>query len=565
MYNPNSEVYLLNTPLVKNDENTFVFDSKEEQFEFFQNYARKYSSWYSTSCTFVRDGVIRVGKNIEQLYRYNYLMYKNSQYTAKWFYCFIDELVYVNARTTEIHFSTDVLQTWYFDWYVRSGFIERQTPLEDNYSTVADTPATGTLTLLESKSFNFVGSYFVFCTNDITTDDCSTSEAKTFTCGRATLPYLVIKFNADINGSDELCTFMQNVSNKGRGDRVLSVVYMPFVDDDTYTFETEEISESDVGQFTIVKTATPNFKNLTLEYEPQELLKLPFKKMQTKPYSEIRLTDLTTGQYIQLDFSKFNLNTDDNKMKFIVYPTISPTPSYRIMPMNYCNQRIAFDQALVINCNTSLPTINNQYASYMMKNGAINDLNKQFAKGELSLANSRLGIQYKQNQIGNLVNGVASLLNKNIVGAGQSLVSAYFANQNYHQGLQEAQYSSYEKIASITAQEDSASKMASQMTGVTDGAIERLVFQNGILISVFSLDKYFKRNVTNFWKLYGYPVNDMGKINFKVDYQRWCYCKMAYINIDGNGIPQNELQEIRRLYLQGITWWKADNRFKLYD
>lgn len=562
MYTPNSSIRLLSTDLTLGDENTLVFNSKEEQADYFMQQGSYY--WGADNFTFIKDGVLRVNGNVNDFYKYNYLMYKNTKFTDKWFYAYITNIEYLNEQVTLIYYQLDVIQTWYFDYQIKKSYVDRQHLLNDTYSSVPDTVATGKLVQIGKWEINYTGSYFVFLTNDVTKDDTSSLETLSFVCGRYTCPCQVVYFPATPDGARDLNNFIQSVSNRGRADRILSCVFIPFLNSSMLNMETTEKTGTDVGDFTVVNSITFNSEQMTLSFTPNSIVGLEYAKMRTMPYSEIRVTDMTTGQYIQLDFAKFNLFSQDNTCKFRLQCTISPNPTIRVIPMNYCGQLFAYDNALVINCNTVMTTINNQYANYMMRNGNINNLNKEFAKGERSLATQ--GAQLSRNQaiVGGGMSALGSLASRDIGGAIRSGVGMYNANQNFNQQKQEINYSAYEKIASISAQEDSAGKMASQMTDISDGAMNRLVYENGLLFTEFSLDNYYKKNVTNFWKMYGYPVHELTEVNHRVPNQNWCYCKVVSPNIVGRGIPQNDLTEIAGLYEKGLTWWDKDH-FKEYD
>lgn len=122
VFEPNSDIYLLNTPL--NDyENQLDFASAAAQSTYFLScLVGSYSD-----CTYQRkDGYIRLNANIETLYNCNYVMYQNNNFSNKWFYGFIRRMEYVNSTTTNIYIETDVFQTWLFDWTLRPCMIERQ-------------------------------------------------------------------------------------------------------------------------------------------------------------------------------------------------------------------------------------------------------------------------------------------------------------------------------------------------------------------------------------------------------------------------------------------------------
>ena len=62
----------------------------------------------------------------DQVMHYNYCMYKNNQFSDKWFYAFITDVQYINPNTAELFLSTDVFQTYYFDLSFKTSFIERE-------------------------------------------------------------------------------------------------------------------------------------------------------------------------------------------------------------------------------------------------------------------------------------------------------------------------------------------------------------------------------------------------------------------------------------------------------
>lgn len=62
----------------------------------------------------------------DQVMYHNYCMYKNNQFSDKWFYAFITDVQYINPNTSEVFLSTDVFQTYYFDLSFKTSFIERE-------------------------------------------------------------------------------------------------------------------------------------------------------------------------------------------------------------------------------------------------------------------------------------------------------------------------------------------------------------------------------------------------------------------------------------------------------
>lgn len=62
----------------------------------------------------------------DDLINFNYCMYRNTNYSDKWFYAYITKMTYVNNGRTDIEIKTDVFQTWQFDLNFKESFIERE-------------------------------------------------------------------------------------------------------------------------------------------------------------------------------------------------------------------------------------------------------------------------------------------------------------------------------------------------------------------------------------------------------------------------------------------------------
>lgn len=123
-FTPLSKIYLLKGLEIDAMNNTFwgAFDTPEKQFNFFIN---NYDHIVFENYTYQRkDGTIVVPGLYDDLRLYNYLIYQNGNTgnKAKWIYCFITSLGYLNDNATSISFETDVIQTWRFE--IENNFME---------------------------------------------------------------------------------------------------------------------------------------------------------------------------------------------------------------------------------------------------------------------------------------------------------------------------------------------------------------------------------------------------------------------------------------------------------
>lgn len=79
-----------------------------------------------------KDFIIRIPQVYETIEKYNYVMYKNPDYSTKYYYAYITDIRYINDNMTEVTIKTDVFQTWQFDFIYMRSFVEREHVNSDN-------------------------------------------------------------------------------------------------------------------------------------------------------------------------------------------------------------------------------------------------------------------------------------------------------------------------------------------------------------------------------------------------------------------------------------------------
>ena len=121
---------LAGVPLDATYRHSIYFASAGAQQSYFAGKTVSGLSW--SDCMYHRENAaIRVNAPIEDCETVNYAMFQNTAYGTKWFYAFVVEHTYINANCTELKIQLDVLQTWYFDYQIQPGFIERHHSLTD--------------------------------------------------------------------------------------------------------------------------------------------------------------------------------------------------------------------------------------------------------------------------------------------------------------------------------------------------------------------------------------------------------------------------------------------------
>ena len=77
--------------------------------------------------SFLRNtGTIMAGFTYAQCLQANYIAFQNPDYSNKWFFAWIDDVIYKGDKNTEITFTVDAWSTWFDKWTKKVCFINRQ-------------------------------------------------------------------------------------------------------------------------------------------------------------------------------------------------------------------------------------------------------------------------------------------------------------------------------------------------------------------------------------------------------------------------------------------------------
>ena len=86
----------------------------------------------SNNYSFLRPtGSLMVGFTYSQCLQANYIAFQNPDYSNKWFFAWIDDVIYKGDKNTEITFTIDAWSTWFDKWQKKTCFINRQHTNDD--------------------------------------------------------------------------------------------------------------------------------------------------------------------------------------------------------------------------------------------------------------------------------------------------------------------------------------------------------------------------------------------------------------------------------------------------
>lgn len=494
---PNTEIRLLrNCPLDSNYEHTIYFNTVEEQTQYFFGLTRH----LLTGNTYqrVHKGKMRVAHRAEDLYSCNYLMFKNTAFTDKWFYAFIKSIEYVNNVTSEIEYEIDVIQTWFFESELAMCFVEREHSETDNIgdNLVPEPLETGEYVADDFDAVEDLErtAIVVAATFDANYEDIG---GKTYSGVFSGLCYTA--FQNDEAGRQTCAEFIAGAGSKSDG--IVSVFLMPskMITAENGSAKSYRFSKSknifSVGGYAPVRN----------------------KKLFTYPYNFLYVTNLQ-GNHAVFRYEFFS----DSSCNFRVAGDMSCNPQVVLFPENYKGVPENYDEKLVLSGFPQLSFNTDTFKAWIAQNGA-------------SLAVHTLGTS-----LGSGVSMIGSAATGNAIGTIRNGLS--FATS----------------IAGALATVYEHSIMPNQAHGST-GATTMAAL--GLLNFAFMhkhITPEFAAIIDDYFDKYGYATHRVKIPNRNVR-PHWTYTKTIGCEVNGL-VPSDDVRKICNIYDKGITFWtKGEN------
>ena len=118
-------------------------------------------------------------------------------------------------------------------------------------------------------------------------------------------------------------------------------------------------------------------------------------------------------------------------------------------------------------------------------------------------------------------------------------------------------------VASTLGQFYSASLMPNIGSSQNLGDVNYSAKRNTFTFRKMRAKKEYLEAIDDFFSMYGYKVNLVKKPNI-TGRQNWNYIKTIGCNLTGN-IPQTDLQEIKNMFDDGVTFWHNSSTFLDYS
>lgn len=516
-FNPSSTIYLCNVPIDSTYKNQVYFETNIEQQKYFLNKVVKSFSNYLTVRKSLPDGSmqssVKVEANIDLLQSLgcNYMYYQNANHGTKYFYAFIEKLIYINEGTTEIVFETDVYQTWLFNVQLKRSYVVREHSKSDNvgenlvpenfnYQDYNYEPA------LVFDSLDKWG-YLITATEGL---DASTRGCKITGIYQG----LYFYYFEDLTPLND---FLDTLENAG-GDCIQSISLIPsFCVDkntvsDSHLLKASDNPVSHAFDFS-VDLLTKDFDG----YTPKN------RKLYTAPYFMLYVTNHNGDEveYKMEDFYNNSVGSHGKLFRFALRGDVSISPSVTLYPYHYKGIAENYDCGISISGFPQCSFNSDTFKLWLAKN--------QFGLGLDTMVN-----------VGQIVSGVATALSTG--GAGAAL------------GVQMATSGVSGILGTMNNVYQASKEPNKSHSGSAKNNLLTAIKKNKFDIYYQTIKGHYAQTIDDFFTMYGYQTNRVKTPNVS-SRPFFNYVQTIDVNIVG-GIPMEDMKRLKQMYNNGVTLWK---------
>lgn len=574
---PETEIYLLKAPLQIDELQQMDFANETAQ----ANYFHSCPSLALMNATYQRENdTMYVNFNIEAIRSYNYVMYKNKQYSNKWFYAFIAGMQYESNTCTGLQIKTDVFQTYMFEYQLKESYILRETVADDTYgkNLISESFDLGEYVLKETDYVALVQNtsqggalsplIVVQCSERLgvcyNNTQYETEYSDMYITSGLPQGCWYYMYDTSTFGIESMKALKNYLDSIGKGNAILNMFLIPHSVVKTknatlrlydgegkltdYTTECKIVSSNTWGSKLVsTKTVTRpnNFGKGSNTFTPHN------NKTLTYPYCYLLVTN-NAGGAIDYHYENFTGNP-----VFNIFGALSANTSYALMPNNsIISAGAEYGMGTEVLQGAMLPTLSwdsDYYLNWVAQNKGMNDL----AKGEA----------FDQLLWGSISDFATSLVGFGIGQIDPNIYDAlpYAGNRMAGNLASRAMNYHYTK-----ARVEEANKVAQAVPNTVKGNLGAgdLSFSFASIDVGFKFYKYevrteIARKVDKYFDMYGYRVNEIKTPNTKTR-RYWNYLETEKVNLEGN-IPQEALSELKQIYNAGITIWHDPAHFLDYS
>lgn len=547
---PNSDVRILQNIRVDPEyDNTIYFGNENAQRTYFMGKTKH----TLTEQYYVRieDGIIKVEIPIGSLVDCNYMMFKNTSFENKWFYAFIDKVEYVNNVTTRVHFTIDVMQTWYFDYDLAYSLVEREHVRDDTVG------ANIIEENFQVEDYVYQGFQELYKNGNIGLDDLKivVAYARNYTVGQTIDEYNIydntiqavdlFAYDIDAVGSLNLAIAINQLNGANQLDNIIDIYAVPsfalptnaVTNATDFTYTANAIPSQALGKYVNANVVKPVSGTVFTDVKAMSNYTPVNNKLYTYPYCCLELSN-PMGQKVQYAYEDL--------------------PSVEISGVDYAQFEI---MSTITN-----PVQLTAYPRYYKRLGG-SETKPLNSEAGISIANypkcAFSGDAYKawlaQNSVPMMIDTVMNIATGAVMGAVMGAGGGAAIGAVIGAGL-----GAVESGASVIASDVKAHKASDATRGsINNGNVMHSQGVNVFNVAMKHIPNQYAKIIDDYFSLYGYTVNEL-KMPSRSNRKHWTYVKTKSCNFGRRELPSDELAQIKSIYDRGVRFWNDGDKIGDY-
>lgn len=539
-----TEVRLMNVPLRRNYAHTWYFSTTKEQTDYFSSMARNFNKTYTEFSYQRKDNIIRIPDKYDDILTANYVMYQNLNHSDKWYYAFITDIKYVNEGMTEIQIETDVMQTWLFDYYITTSFVEREHVKDDTIgnNTVPEQLELGEYMCNLHTKAGYTDPYNMVIVMAVTKNpEGDNVTGNLYNNLYSGMQYLTFRNNTE--GITKLNEYIASYSGDGAAESIVCLFLAPnklaLVRDNntiahTNTVETYYINSSGESDIATNISMTTNQLN---GYDPKN------NKLKCFPYRYL-LASNNNGASAVFKYEQFyEINTSSLIHRKVMLPPqfkiegcLTPGGSVRLIPTKYNGDDRNDSESLPLGKYPILSWTSDIYTNWLTQNA----VNIPLSIGSAVVTT---GLAIAGAVLAPATGGLSAAATVGAISTGVAGVTS---------------------IASTVGEIYQHSLQPPQAEGnINSGDVVTATGDNDFHFYDMSIKKEYAEIIDEYFNMFGYKVNRV-KVPERGHRASYWYTKCIDANVGGD-VPASDLQKIKDCYNAGITFWRNGKVMCKYD
>lgn len=560
---PNTTVKLLKgVPLNSTYDGTLTFDSPTEQYNYFNSKAPK--TLNAQMYQRYDDGVITVNYTLSDVIDVNYMMFKNTSFENKWFYAFVDRVEYVSNTVTNVYYTLDIMQTWYFDWKFGQCYIEREHVTDDamGQHLLEEPVDAGDFVLSHNGNFNTENGYSLVMRtySPIGRDDSNPINANIIGAFGYRPDMFIRLGNTFENCCYSFFPFTTQTDRENAFKSLTALFSDGIIDDfaenvtEMYIVPNEFIGETktvtdDGYTYRLCAGVDEIHREMILnnyhEYQPHN------RKLLTSQFCRLSVVGINGTQYdLDINTLRVHKNSDaDTVVNCYIQGGVYGSAGFRLLPQTntlastrtMCVDTgpldaISFKTSDIGNrmLNTSISGISTILKVFGIGSSIQNAENRERLRDELRLP--KYGPRMRRR------------LNKELDDTFER--EHIFATRDTASVIDGLKTSGSSNRGAYTASN----------SNILDNLFENMyTFEYSVYKPTLERIKY----IDTFFNMFGYRVDRVGSVNIN-SRRRWNYVKTKWCNITNINCPNDVIVEIKNIMNNGIFFWHGESNVNNY-